>query len=85
MFVGSVDLGNGTALELIIVPLKGFPLRGQWENNTDLLLLCVMQSGKFCTFRPSDDANRYVDKLGLSIADARLLAQWLQNNPAIMG
>jgi hypothetical protein len=41
MFIGNVDLGNGTGLELVIVPLKGTSLQGQWSFSTDLLLVCV--------------------------------------------
>lgn len=82
MFVGSVDLGNGTGLELVIIPLKGSALHGQWETNTDLLMLCVMQSGRCCTCRPAGHPNRFVDKLGLSTDDAEHLAKWLKANLA---
>jgi hypothetical protein len=78
MFVGNVDLGNGTGLELVILSLKGTSLRGQWEANNDLLLLCVMQSGRFCTCRKTDHPQRFVDKLGLERDDAEHLAEWLK-------
>jgi hypothetical protein len=80
MFVGTVDLGNGTQLELIIIPLKGSYLRGRWDSKTDLLLLCEMGSGKFCICRPSDHPSRYNEKLGLPLSDAEHLARWLQSN-----
>ena len=82
MFVGSVDLGNGTVLELVIVPLKGSALRGQWEANTDLLMLCVMQNGRCCTCRPTDHPSRFEEKLGLPRDDAQRLADWLKSNLA---
>lgn len=78
MFVGNVILGNGTGLELVIVPLKGTELQGQWKSNNDLLLLCVMQSGRFCTCSKSDHPSRFVDKLGLAPDDAERLANWLK-------
>ena len=82
MFVGSVDLKNGTGLELVIVPLKGTALRGQWEIKTDLLMLCVMQSGRCCTCRPTDHPSRFVEKLSLPTGDAENLASWLKANLA---
>ena len=54
MFVGTVNLNTGTRLELVIVPLKGSTLEGQWSLETDLLLLCVIQSCKSCTCRVQD-------------------------------
>ena len=80
MFVGSVDLGNGTGLNLIIVPLKGSSLEGAWKPSTDLLLLCVMQNGKCCTCRPGDHPSRFQEKLGLPGDDAKRLARWLETN-----
>lgn len=80
MFVGPVDLKNGTCLELVIVPLKGTSLRGQWDTNTDLLMLCVVQSGKCCTCRPNDHSSRYVEKLDLSSDDAKHLSEWMSGN-----
>ena len=82
MFVGDVDLGNGTGLELVIVPLKGSSLRGQWEPSTDLLMLCVMQNGRCCTCTPCEHPSRFEEKLDLSTADAEGLADWLKNNLA---
>jgi len=79
MFTGNVDLGNGTGLELVITPLRGTSLRGQWESDNDLLLLCVMQTGRFCTCHKLGQAGRFEDKLGLSHDDAELLAKWLEN------
>lgn len=80
IFVGNVDLGNGTGLELVIFPLKNTELRGMWEKDTDLFLLCLMQNNTCCTFRPSDHFSRYVEKLRIFEADAKLLAQWLKKN-----
>jgi hypothetical protein len=79
MFTGNVDLGNGTGLELVIVPLKGTSLPGQWKADNDLLLLCVMQSGRCCTCRKADHAERLVDKLGLTRDDAERLAKWVRS------
>jgi len=79
-FVGNVDLGNGTGLELVIIPLRNTELRGMWEKDTDLFLLCIMQNNSCCTFRPSDHFSRYTEKLRISKADAKLLAQWLNSN-----
>jgi hypothetical protein len=80
MFVGPVDLENGTCLELVIAPLKGTALRGQWDTKTDLLMLCVMQTGRCCTCRPNDHSSRYVEKLGLSSDDAKDLSEWMSWN-----
>jgi hypothetical protein len=79
MFVGSVDLGSETSLELVIVPLKGSALHGQWEASTDLLMVCVMQSGRCCTCRPTEDPSRFKEKLDLAPDDAQRLAEWLKN------
>lgn len=79
-FVGTVDLGNGTGLELVIIPLKNTELKGMWDKDTDLFLLCIMQNNSCCTFRPSGHFSRYVEKLGIGTADAKLLAEWLKNN-----
>ncbi len=79
MFVGSVDLGY-TNFELVIVPLKGTSLPGQWNMDTDLMMLCHMQSGKWCTCRPNEHPDRFVDKLGMSNPDAENLAEWLKKN-----
>ena len=43
MFVGSVNLGY-TNFELVIVPLKGTSLPGQWASRTDLVMLCHVQN-----------------------------------------
>ena len=64
MFVKPVDLGNGTGLELVIVPLKGSAMPGQWDTDTDLLMLW----------------SRYTEKLDLLEADAKLLADWMSQN-----
>jgi len=77
MFVGDVDLGNGTGLELVILPLKGTELKGMWGKETDLFLLCLMQNSTCCTFRPSDHFSRYVEKLRIPEGDAKCLAKWL--------
>ena len=77
MFVGSVDLGV-THFELVIVPLKGTKMPGQWDVDTDLLMLCHMQSGKCCTCRLDDHPDRFTDKLGMSSPDAENLATWLK-------
>ena len=78
MIARSVDLGNGTELQLVIAPLKGTDLRGQWKTDNDLLLLCLMQTGRFCTCHKGDPADRFVDKLALPRADAQCLAEWLK-------
>ena len=80
MFVGSVNLGH-TNFELIVVPLRGTRLPGQWDMDTELLMLCHMQSGRFCTFTTDEDPDRFVDKLGMSKPDAANLAKWLKENP----
>jgi len=77
MFVGNVDLGNGTSLELVILPLKGTELEGMWDKDTDLFLLCLMQNCICCVFRPSDNFSRYMEKLRILEADAKCLAEWL--------
>lgn len=80
MFVKPVDLGNGTGLELVIVPLKGSAMPGQWDTDTDLLMLCVVQNSRCCTCRPDDHWSRYTEKLDLLEADAKLLADWMSQN-----
>ena len=79
-FVGNVDLGNGTGLELVIIPLRNTELKGMWDKDTDLFLLCIMQNNSCCTFRPSGHFSRYTEKLRIPEADAKLLAQWLKDN-----
>jgi len=79
MFVGNVDLGNGTDLELVILPLKGTELKGMWNKETDLFLLCLMQNSTCCTFQPSSHFTRYIEKLKISEGDAKCLAKWLSN------
>jgi len=78
MFTGNVALGNGTGLELVIVPLKGTTIPGQWEPDTDLLLLCVIQDGRCCTCSKTEHHTRFEEKLGLPRGDAKLLATWLE-------
>jgi|LGOV01.1.fsa_nt_gb hypothetical protein len=80
MFVGPVDLKNGTYLELVVAPLKGTNLRGQWDTKTDLLMLCIIQNGRCCICRPNDDPSRYVEKLDLSDDDAKHLSEWMSGN-----
>jgi hypothetical protein len=79
MFVGSVDLKNGTQLELVIVPLKGSTLRGQWEISTNLVMICVMNNSRCCVCAPDDFPSRFEEKLGLAHDDAKRLAQWLKD------
>jgi hypothetical protein len=79
MFVGSVNLENGTGLELVIIPLNGSVLSGQWKANTDLLMLCVVQDGRCCTCRPTDHPSRFAKKLSLQMDDAEHLAAWLKS------
>ena len=76
MFAGNVDLGNGTGLDLVILPLKGTELQGMWAKDTDLFLLCLMPNS-CCTFEPSGHFSRYVEYLGITEADAKCLARWL--------
>ena len=80
MFVGPVILKNGTCMELVVTPLKGTNLRGQWDTKTDLLMLCIIQNGRCCTCCPNDDPSRYVEKLGLSSDDAKHLSEWMSGN-----
>ncbi len=81
VFIGTVDdLGNGTGLDMVINRLQGTSLGTYWNTDTDLLLLCVMQTGRFCVCRPNDHYSRYVEKLNLSSDDAILLAKWMQKN-----
>jgi hypothetical protein len=80
MFVEPVDLGNGTMLELVIIPLKDTTLPGQWSASTDLVMLCDVQRGRCCTCKLSDLSYRYSDKLGLSESDAEGLSRWLKTN-----
>lgn len=77
MFTGIVALGNGTGLELVIVPLKGTTVPGQWGPDTDLLLLCTIQDGRCCTCSKTEHPSRFEEKLGLPNGDAKLLADWL--------
>lgn len=79
MFVGSIGLGV-TGFELIIIPLKGTSMKGGWGKNTDLLLLCHFQSGRFCVCSPSPHYSRFVDKLGMPEVDAKNLANWVKEN-----
>jgi len=78
MFTGRIDLGNGTGLDLVIVPLKGSTLQGQWEEDTDLLMLCDVGNARCCTCSPNDHPNRYTEKLALSTSDAEGLANWFK-------
>lgn len=80
MFVGPVDLENGTMLELVIIPLKGTALSGQWNANTDLMMLCDVQHGRCCTCHLSDHPSRFVEKLALPPDDAERLSNWLKTN-----
>jgi len=80
MFVGSVDLENGTGLNLVIAPLKGTKLGGCWDKNTNLILVCVMQTGRCCCCSPDTHPDRLIDKLGLGKDDAERLALWLKKN-----
>ena len=80
MFVGSVDLGNGTGLELVITSLKGSTLPGRWDADTNLLMLCIVQNGRCCVCRATDHPSRYSEKLALPNDDANRLAKWLEAN-----
>jgi len=80
MFVGPVDFKNGTCLELVITPLKGTNLPGQWDTKTNLLMLCVVQTCRCCTCRPDDHPSRYEEKLGLPPDDAEHLREWMIGN-----
>lgn len=82
MFVSRVDLGNGTGLELVIIPLKGSTMPGRWDRDTDSVMLCVVQNNRCCTCTPDSDWTRYTEKLGLSHPDAKRLAQWMSENPS---
>jgi len=80
MFVGAVNLGT-TNFELVVVPLKGSELRGRWDPNTDLLLLCHLQTGRFCVCRSGDHSSRLKEYLGIGDYDAQNLAEWLKTTP----
>jgi len=80
MFVGSVNL-RFTNFELVVVPLKGTRLKGQWDVDTDLLLVCHMQSGRFCTCNVDQDPDRFQDKLEMGRADARSFGKVVERRP----
>lgn len=80
MFVGSVDLGNGTGLDLVITSLVGSTMPGRWDTDTDLLMLSTVQNGRCCVCRTTDHPSRYVEKLALPSDDANRLAKWLEAN-----
>jgi hypothetical protein len=84
MYVGSVDLGL-TNFKLIVVPLKGTRLNDYWDADTDLLLVCHVQSGRFCTCNVDQDPDRFQDKLKMGRADAEALAEWLKEDPSRLG
>jgi len=48
--------------------------------DTDLLMLCHMQSGKWCTCSADEHPDRFTDNLGMSNPDAENLANWLKEN-----
>lgn len=77
MFVGTTG-SKIAAFDLVVVPLKGTALDGRWGTSTDLLLLCHIQSGKFCICRPGDHPSRFEEKLGMSELDAEYLATWVE-------
>ncbi len=77
MYTGTVELGT-TGFELVIVPLKGSEIKGRWDKDTDLYLLCHIQDGRCCTFRRGDHYNRFINSLGLDEYDAKNLAKWLE-------
>ena len=80
MFLGRVDFGNGTGLDLAIMPLKGTSLPGKWNTDTDLLLMCVLQNGRCCLCEPNEYPDHYEKRLGLLKGDARRLADWMAKN-----
>jgi len=81
MFVGRVDLGNRTGVNLVIVPLKGTSLPGRWDTDTDLLLMCVLQNNRCCLCEPDEyQEDHYEESLGLVKGDAKRLTEWMVKN-----
>jgi hypothetical protein len=77
MFAGNVDLENGSAVQIVIFPLEGTRLKGQWDEDTDQYLLCLFNTGSFCTFGKDEHYQRFKDKLQIGQEDATRLAAWL--------
>jgi hypothetical protein len=80
MFAGTVDLGNGTGLEILVFPLKGTRIPGRWDVNSGDFIICLIGHDRFCQFSPNTHVARFIDKLGLGTADASGLVDWLENN-----
>jgi hypothetical protein len=80
MFAGTVDLGNGTGLEILVFPLKGTRIPGRWEVNSGDFIICLINNGRFCQFSPDPHVARFIDKLALPTTDASRLVDWLENN-----
>jgi hypothetical protein len=83
MFAGVANIGNGTMLEILISPLKGTRIPGQWEADTTSFVICVINNGRFCNFEPGTHPERFAEKLALPRPDATLLAQWLETNSTL--
>lgn len=77
MFADRINLTNGTELELVIIKLNGTKIQGQWETDTELLLLCHIPSNRCCTCKKVETPHRFQETLGISREDAVLLANWL--------
>ncbi len=78
MFVGKADLGNGGSYGVVLTPLKGTSFEGDWDANTDLVLVSLLHPvGKSCTYGKGMGHNRLIDKMKLSESDAIGLSKWL--------
>lgn len=80
MFADKINLGNYSAVQIVIFPLEGTRLQGQWDEDTDQYLLCLFNSGRFCVFGKDEHPERFRDKLQIGQADAKALAEWLANH-----
>jgi len=81
MFVGRVNLGNGGSFGVVLTPLKGTSFEGDWDANTDLVLVSLLHPvGKACTYRKGMGHYRFIDKINLSESDAIGLSDWLDTN-----
>lgn len=78
MFVGRVDLRNGSSFGVVVMPLRGTRFEGDWTESTDLVLVALLNPvGKACTYGKGMGYYRLMDKMSLSEADAIGLSEWL--------